>query len=87
MPALGAGIISGSVAAIQPPPSINGAVDPNVLLVATPANGEIETHWLPPKVSNKTSRRSRGPVKLTPLSNYTKRKIDGYNFNEASSTV
>ena len=52
MPALGAGIVGGSVATIPPPPSIDGGVDPNVLLVAALANGETETHWLPRKVCN-----------------------------------
>ena len=46
MLALGAGIVSGSVAAIPPPPSIRAGIDPNALLVVTLANGEIETHWL-----------------------------------------
>jgi hypothetical protein len=50
IPALGVGIVGGSVAAIPPPPSINTGLDPNVLLVATLANGQLETHWLPRKV-------------------------------------
>jgi hypothetical protein len=36
------------------------AADPNVLLVATVANGEIETHWLPRKVRNKIVQNEPG---------------------------
>ena len=47
LPAIGAKSSRGSVAESSPPPIASAAIEANSLLIATLANGEVETHWLP----------------------------------------
>jgi hypothetical protein len=50
VPAIGTKSLRGSIAENSPPPITSATIEANSLLVATLANGEVETHWLPKDV-------------------------------------